>query len=152
MKATSRGLLVLSVFSVIPITNASAQLAQQLPVKSYALQDVRAFNAQLAAREPSDAWQNQPLGIALEYLNGASDGRMTSITSQLPEGEDPESPSTVVITVVQDGFLDDSVRGQWHRLTLKKNKKERWMLLEARSANLCQRGSNTQAFQKEPCP
>lgn len=153
MKITSIGLLVLSFFSVIPLVDVSAQPVEQLPVKSYALQDVQAFNAQLAAREPSYTWQNQAIVIALEYLNGASGGRLTSITSQVPSGgESVESPSTAMIVVVQDGFLDDSVRGQWDQLILKKDKKNRWMLQEARRAFLCVRGSNTQAFQKELCP
>lgn len=153
MKTTSIGLLMLSIFSVIPIVTVSAQPAEQLPVKSYALQDVQAFNAQLAAREPSNNWQDQaPLAIALEYLNGASGGRLTHITSQVPEGESVEYPSTVAIAVVQDGFLDDSIRGQWDQLILNKDQKQRWMLQEARRAFLCVRGSNTQAFQREPCP
>lgn len=152
MKITIIGLLVLSVFSVIPIADVVAIPVEQLPVKSYALQNVQEFNAQLAAREPRDTWQDQPLAIALEYLNGASGGRLTKIINQVPEGEDAESPNTTVIVVVQDGFLDDSVRGQWDRLTLKKDQKERWMLQQAQRAFLCGRGSNTQAFQKELCP
>lgn len=151
MKATLTGLLVLGVSFISPISHANTPIAKQLPVKSYALQDVRAFNAQLAARKPSNNWQNQPIAIALEYLKGASGGRATNITSQVPQGE-AESPSMVIVKVVQDGFLDDSVRGQWDQLTFRKDKNQRWLLQESRRAFLCGRGSNTQVFQKGPCP
>lgn len=152
LKDTSIGLLLLSIFSVIPVFHVNAQSADKLPVKSYALQkDVQAFNAELAAREPNEPWQNQALAVALRYLKDTSGTRLTRITSQVPAGEDPEEPSLVIITVVQDGFLDDSVRGEWNQLILKKDHKERWMLQSARKAFLCHRGS-TQAFQKELCP
>lgn len=152
LKDTSIGLLLLGVFSVIPLVNVHAQSVDKLPVKSYALQkDVQAFNAELAARKPSEPWQKQPLSVALRYLKGASGSRLTHITSQIPKGEDPEDPSLVIITVVQDGFLDDSVRGEWNQLFLKKDHKQRWMLQSARKAFLCYRGS-TQVFQKGLCP
>lgn len=151
LKDTLIRLLLLSVFSVIPVFHVNAQSADNLPVKSYALQkDVQAFNAELAAREPSEPWQNQALAVALKYLKGASGSRLTRITSQVPEGEDPYEPSKVIITVIEDGFGDDSVRGAWNQLILKKDQKDRWMLQEARRAFLCGRG-NTQAFQKGAC-
>lgn len=61
LKDTSIGLLLLSIFSVIPIFHVNAQSADKLPVKSYALQkDVQAFNAELAAREPNGFCCNCP--------------------------------------------------------------------------------------------
>lgn len=144
--------MLLSVFAVIPIFHVNAQSVEKLPVKSYILQkDIQAFNAELTASQSSVPWQNQALVVALRYLKDISGTELTRLTSQVPKGEDPEEPSKVIITVIQDGFLDDSVRGEWNQLILKKDQKERWILQEARKANLCRRG-NTQAFQKEPCP
>lgn len=114
--------MLLSVFSVIPIFHVNAQSVDELPVKSYILQkDIQAFNTELAASQSSVPWQNQALIVALRYLKDISDTELTRLTSQVPKGEDPEDPSKVIITVIQDGFLDDSVRGEWNQLILKKD-------------------------------
>ena len=60
--------------------------------------------------------------------------------------------NTVVVTAIQDRYFDDSVRGEWVELTLKRNLTDIWLIKELKRAFSCRRGDNTKSFQKEFCP
>ncbi|VEP14839.1 exported hypothetical protein [Hyella patelloides LEGE 07179] len=148
-------LLIFGIFSVIPISKANAQSPTQLPVESYRIDDVREFNSQLISELSGadvDTWQAKPLFLAMKYLNGASFGRFGQITRKIPQENTSEYPDTMIVTVIQDGYKNDSVRGEWVQLTFKRNREGIWLIQESKRAFLCWRGENTKAFQQEFCP
>jgi len=72
--------------------------------------------------------------------------------------EKGESPNGAVVTVTQDGFLDDSVRGE--RFTLRFSRKacstcasgkSGWWLYGLGATRICWEGCGAQDFSAEPC-
>lgn len=146
--------VISSIVLITAISQANELSVTKLPVDSYRLEKVELFNNQLISdlsMSDVDRWQTQPLSIALKYLNGASAGKFIQITQKIPKGENIEYPNTVIVTAIQDGYLDDSLRGEWVELTLKNNSKNIWLIKEAKRAFLCWRGENTKSFQRF-CP
>jgi len=62
-----------------------------------------------------------------------------------------ESPRNIEISLVRDGFLDDSVRGDIQRIRLRKNNEGRWEILSIKRAVSCWRNEEP-AYSSEACP
>lgn len=62
-----------------------------------------------------------------------------------------ESPKNVKITLVRDGFLDDSVRGDIQQLHLVKDNNGIWKILTMKKAISCWRRERL-VFSSEACP
>ena len=58
--------------------------------------------------------------MALKYFGGAA-GQFTYVTKEVPPESRSEYPETLVITIIDDHYFDDYVRGKWMQLTLKVN-------------------------------
>ena len=65
--------------------------------------------------------------------------------------DNTESPQTIIISLMRDGFLDDSIRGDLQRIELAKNKKGEWNIRSLKKAHRCWR-SEEKVFTTKPCP
>jgi hypothetical protein len=88
------------------------------------------------------------LDIALAIV-GAFSGSTQHII-QINEGS--EAPSASRITVVRDGLLDDSVRGERWDIVLERTGAGHWRIAEVRRAWRCRRGAPTDRFATRLCP
>lgn len=139
--------------SNLPEDNAIAKTIVQPIVESYILEDAREFNQQLVTELTGadvSIWQVQPLSLTLRYLQGIPG--TSHIKQEIPEGENSEFPSKVLVTVIRDGYQDDSLRGEWSELTWQRNSSEIWQISTAKRAFKCYRGTNTTNFQQDFCP
>ena len=62
-----------------------------------------------------------------------------------------EQPDLVKITLIQSGFLDDSLEGTKEIYYLKKQDDNRWFINEKIFLKKCRRGNNTIDYQAENC-
>ena len=89
-----------------------------------------------------------PLEIVLKIM-GEFEGSTQHI-SQVNEGS--ETPSVTRITVVRDGLMDDSVRGERWDITLERTTASVWRIREVRRAWRCWRGEQLDRFATVSCP
>jgi hypothetical protein len=101
-----------------------------------------------AVAEGAD-WPASPLLTAVELLGGDTDARLLLIDEQKNR---TEGADTTVVIVVRDGFLDDSVRGEWNRIVLSRGPESAWRVHDARRAFRCYRGSDPEVYASELCP
>jgi hypothetical protein len=82
-------------------------------VESWEAVETMSMNARVDdAVAAGEAWPRSPLAATIELLGGDVDARILRIdeSKNRTEGAD-----TTVVVIIRDGFLDDSVRGDWHR-------------------------------------
>lgn len=89
-----------------------------------------------------------PVDIALQ-IAGKLEGSMQQIT-QVNEGG--EAPKGSRVTVLRDGLLDDSLRGERWDITLTRTPAGVWSIREVKRAWRCRRGGDTDRFVAAPCP
>jgi hypothetical protein len=94
--------------------------------------------------------------VALILATGcASAGDLSELLQGSPESWsilDATRFNATKIVCIRDGFLDDSVRGDWHELDLRRLPDGTWRVNEARIAIRCWRTENTEVYQDKPCP
>ena len=89
-----------------------------------------------------------PIEIALKVV-----GPFEGTTQQLIQlNERGESPTASRVTVLRDGFLDDSVRGDRWDIALERTKAGAWRIVEVKRAWRCRRGMQAEQFAAVPCP
>ncbi len=122
----------------------------EFPVVSCNNLEVRNFNLKISdAMKNGEKWVYHPLLVIQEYRKVA-DTRFVSI---LLNNDSVENPLNSTITLVEEGYLDDSVRGQWFRFYLERESSESvWKIREVRQAYLCGRMASPKEFSKERCP
>lgn len=89
-----------------------------------------------------------PLEIALAIV-GPFEGATQHII-QVNQGS--EAPTASRLTVMRDGLLDDSVRGERWEITLERTAAGGWKIGEVKRAWRCRRGAQTERFAAERCP
>lgn len=57
-----------------------------------------------------------------------------------------------MIEITSDGYLDDSVRGSWQRLTFRRLEDRTWRLASHEIAYRCWRGHHLESYSAEWCP
>jgi hypothetical protein len=88
-----------------------------------------------------------PLDITLAIV-----GKFEGSTQQIIQiNEGGESPSASRVTVLRDGLLDDSVRGERWDITFARNAKGAWTVKEVKRAWRCWRGPQTDRFSATLC-
>jgi hypothetical protein len=122
--------------------------AVDVPVESWEQVAVGEINARID-RGAGDARQSSPLSIALGFLGGDAGARSLTIDQRTNRAE---AADTTVIVIVRDGLPDDSVRGDWHRIVLRRLDDRTWRVHEARRAFRCWRGHHTESYGSEWCP
>lgn len=101
------------------------------------------------ADEVEGAWERSPIRAAGEFL--ALQEPNAANTSMVMAGSGGEIGSTVTVTVLLDGLLDDSIRTHRYVLGFERRDDGTWRLASARFAQRCQPGRGHQHFSPELC-
>lgn len=122
----------------------------QTPPESWAELDLANINSRMdMAVLSGEAWPSSPLQSTLQLFGDDSDAQAVVVEEMKNHVEGADSATVVMI---RDGFLDDSVRGDWHEVFFKRQKDGTWRVTEARVAFRCRRGENTSKYQGDLCP
>ena len=110
------------------------------------LADFNAMIAEIPVREES--WVKDPVRVVLEYL-GTAGARAVSIKRCDTSGE---AATETAVRIVEDGYLDDSLRGTWYHFMLERDNAGRWFIKEGRVAYRCWRGDHMDNYSEMNCP
>jgi len=118
-------------------------------VESYQLVDATGFNETIGtAGAAGESWTADPVAIARRFID-SSGARSVNIWREDDPGERADS-TTVIVT--EDGYLDDSLRGTWHRFRMARTGDRTWRIVEVRRAYRCWRGDHQDSYSEELCP
>jgi hypothetical protein len=119
-------------------------------VESWESLDPAGMNAQIAQAVASgEDWPTSPLAATVRLLEGDSDTRIL----RLEESKNrTEGADTTVVVLTRDGFLDDSVRGDWHRIVYERQPDRTWRIDSVRRAFRCYRQHHHESYSREWCP
>lgn len=92
------------------------------------------------------AWVYDPLQVALRLV-GDFEGRSQSITRIHDSADTPRAAEVIVI---EDGYLDDSVRGARYHITLESDQGV-WRPTAVARGWRCWPGRGHETFAKQPC-
>lgn len=138
--------IVLSIALIAAVGSAADGRASLIDVRVTGMQ--RVAEAQYADAKALASRGGNPLDIALAVA-GPFEGSMQHVV-QVNEGA--EAPSASRITVLRDGLLDDSVRGERWDIALERTAEGAWRVKEVKRAWRCRRGSQTGSFVATRCP
>lgn len=115
-------------------------------VKVTAMQ--RVAEAQYAEATALASRGGTPLDIAL-LVAGPFEGATQHV---IQANEGAEAPTASRVTVLRDGLLDDSVRGERWDIALERTAAGAWRIKEVKRAWRCRRGAQTASFVATRCP
>jgi len=145
------GIYLLSLNSCACINTRQAENFTVLILDSYRLENIAPSNEKIEeAVKKGEAWPRDPILITMNLLMISNDEARLLVMSK--ESSPAENPDRTEVTVIRDGLLDDSVRGDWHYFELRKMNDQGWRFTEIRRAFLCRRGIQTEKLGKEFCP
>ena len=125
------------------------ELLQRAP-ESWSTLDASKLNARVEeAVAAEESWPRSPLLLALHLIGGDVDTRSLVLEEVKNRGEGADATKIVCI---RDGFLDDSIRGDWYEIDLRRLPDGTWRVHEARIAIRCWRSDNPEVYQEKPCP
>ena len=117
---------------------------------SWADLEVADLNARIdEAVAASLDWPDSPLQVTLQLFG--SDNGVRQIALEEVKNK-TEGADVTIVVYIRDGFLDDSVRGDWHEIHYRRLDDGTWRVSKARVAYRCMRGENTGEYQAVPCP
>ena len=101
----------------------------------------------VTAARKGESWTRSPLLVVLKFVgeNCACSSRQIELKST------PERFADAVVTVSDQGYLDDSVRGYSYQVVLAKQTGGHWQLTRATRAWNCWKGRGHEGFSTEPC-
>jgi hypothetical protein len=137
-------LTVMPLAAAIGLTDSRPSVLAELPVAAMELLSPDAYGEASALA----AHGGVALDVALKVV-GAFEGS-TQLIIQVNEGG--EAPSKSRVTVVRDGLLDDSVRGDRWEVALERTAANLWRITEAKRAWRCRRGGQIDVFAAAQCP
>jgi hypothetical protein len=135
-------------FCNLDIDKVAVESSKSVDEVPFHRMDLDAFNAiivEVPAR--TESWVMDPVRVVLEYL-GTSGARSVSIRRCDASGE---QASETAVRVLEDGYLDDSVRGTWYNFTLGKDADGRWLIKQGREAYRCWRGHHRESYSENNC-
>lgn len=104
------------------------------------------FNQEVVlAMAQKAAWVNSPLLLALKFVGADMETRKKSISV-----EKLDAANQVRVTIQDDGYLDDSIRGGIVILRMAKSD-QLWQIKKASQAWNCWQGRGHEDFSTEPC-
>jgi hypothetical protein len=127
-----------------------AQSMRDVPVESWAELEVDEFNSTVeAAVDSGQTWPKDPIDVVDRFIWGPIGG--ANYTRLEKQDNRVEAPDSTVITLIRDRWADDSIRGDWHRISLYRLPDGTWRLSEARRAFRCYRGHQQGAYGERLC-
>jgi len=107
------------------------------------------FNEQIKkAKMDKEGWTDSPLSVMLKFTGADVDSNVKSVRSKkLGPGENIQD---VMVTVEEDGLMDDSVRGTITMVRMKKTD-GLWQVYKATQAWKCWKGRGHETYSSEPC-
>lgn len=107
------------------------------------------FNAKIKkAKANNESWVSSPLSVMLNFTGADVDSNAKSVRSKkLGTGENVQD---VMVTVEEDGLMDDSVSGTITILRMKKVE-GLWQVYKATEAWKCWKGRGHETYSAEPC-
>lgn len=123
---------------------------REFPVLSYITLAVKDLDARIdIAEKKNEDWVFNPLLIAMKF-HKVSEVRFVDIKQK---NDRAECSLRSVITIVEEGFLDDQMRGRWTEFHLeRKDCTKAWKVKEIRQAYLCGLEGSKEVFLKDLCP
>ncbi len=112
--------------------------------------DINDFNKSIIeADDAKQDWVNSPFMIALHYTSNQLESESKKIEVVAPG---PETRDQIIITITEDGLLDDAMKGSLTILKLLQ-KDNLWQIEKAGQLWECwpDRGGNGKGFSTEPC-
>ncbi len=145
--------VIFSLACLISCAGTSHQQPQESPETPSVLSSesvgFKYFNALIGrAAKQRKMWPYDPIGVAQEFMKSPGAPYVSIIRD---DGAGERADSTTV-TVIEDGFLDDSLRGTWTRFRLARTADDTWLIVDVRRAYRCWRGVHKDSYSKEPCP
>ncbi|HBB31671.1 MAG TPA: hypothetical protein DDZ80_01740 [Cyanobacteria bacterium UBA8803] len=140
--------------TVPPTLKSSQNLTTEGEVESYKQLEVVDFNRVVEkAAQNNEAWTKDVMQVALKFVPEMSieeEGRRSRII-EVAKADIDNQPGVIVVIITDDGFADDSVRGQKHRVELKKGADGAWKLINAWKAWTCQPNRGHQNYSTQLC-
>ena len=119
-------------------------------IETWEAVETTSMNTQIeTAVAVGETWPQSPLRITIELLGGDVDTRILRIEEAKSR---TEGADTTAVVVIRDGFLDDSVRGDWHRIVFSRESDRTWRVHSARRAFRCYRGHHLESYSRQWCP
>lgn len=150
-KIKSFHILTLVLLLIVLSTTLFAQEKKpdEFPVISYRNLDVKGFNMEITrAEKKKEEWTSNPLSIVIR-LHKLSDVRFVDINQKKDRAE---CPINSIVTIFEEGFLDDQMRGRWTQFHLERKDCTRpWNVKELRQTYLCGLEGSKEVFLKELC-
>ncbi len=95
---------------------------------------------------------NDPIEIAIKALREGGGsfgwGRRREI---IAEHESLENPQRSVVTITEEGFMDDSVKGHRYILQLQKDPEGKWAVTDIQKSWVCRLGRGSQVYAQKLC-
>lgn len=131
-------------------SSASLKGLLQGEPESWTILDTKTLDARVkAAVDANKDWTRSPLLLTLQLLGDDIDTQSLVIDEVKNRVEGADSTRIVYI---RNGFLDDSVRGDWHEVDLRRLSDDTWRVAALRVAMRCWRSDNSDVYQNKPCP
>jgi hypothetical protein len=144
------GLVVLSLLTGCAPGRPGATDSPQPAIESQEVVDPTPLNEQIARAVAAGAeWPESPLRITVELLGSEGNTRALSIDEERNVGGGAD---TMVVVMVRDGFHDDSIRGDWHRVVYGREPDGTWRVARVTRAFRCYRGHHLDTFSSQWCP
>jgi len=132
-----------------PVTPGSKITVKDLlsvKISSSKFVDVTEFNKKIdVAAKQGKQWVKDPISVIRKYSYWPGRTALVFIRS---EGE---RPSEYTITIITDGFLDDSVRGQRDEIIVIRDAYKIWHLKSVKSTWRCWSDRGHSHYSIEPC-
>jgi hypothetical protein len=144
-------LLILGIFLLSGCTCGIQQTDRgltEIPVISSESVAVSPWNDKIEdALRAGEKWPYSPLELVIRLLDAEQETRQVTIQTVADRTENPEQ---VTVTIIRDGFLDDSARGDWHRILLVRKEDGAWRISGMKRSRRCWRPEND-SFQVRQC-
>lgn len=140
---------VFFLFFLLASCNRGERPEERLRVESSNSLSFASFNEKLSdSVDNKEPWVRDPIRIALEFMSSPG-ARSIKIERKDKGGE---APRTSTVTVVEDGYLDDSLRGSWTRFALERHADGTWRVTAVQRAYRCWRGHHQDSYSARLCP
>jgi hypothetical protein len=146
--ASLTGAVVASGFCDTDIDKVSVESSKSVDDVPFHRMDTASLNTAISEiPAKAESWIMDPVRVVLEFL-GTSGSRSVVIKRCDASGE---ATSETNVRIIEDGYLDDSVRGTWYSFNLEKDDQGRWSIKQGREAYRCWRGHHQDSYSESNC-